>query len=173
MYKFRQLFECFGHLYQKRFNMKRKIIFFCSFVFVAWACSESKEFQLEKSDLVIKAGTVCGWCAKNDTLIISGKSYRYVNFIQCSTTNPSVKKTGKLETTELESLLNQLDLQEFKKLELNSCNVCVDGCDDWITIKNGAETHTIRFSRNDSKLQPIKAFVDQLNALKAKYEVGN
>ncbi len=153
--------------------MIRKIIFFCSFAFAAWSCSESKEEVLESSDLVIKAGTVCGWCSQNDTLIISGKSFRYVNFIKCSTTNPSVKKTGQLETTELESLINKLDFQEFKKLELNSCNVCFDGCDDWISIKNGAETHSIRFDRNDIKLQPVKAFVDQLSALKAKYKAGN
>lgn len=153
--------------------MKSNVLFPISLAFAVLSCSESKEFQLEKSDLVIKAGTVCGWCAKNDTLIISGKTYKYVNYIQCSTTNPAVKKTGQLETLEQEALIGKIDFGEFKKLELNSCNVCVDGCDDWITIKSGSETHTIRFSRNDSKLQPIKAFVDQLNTLKAKYEVSN
>jgi len=147
----------------------RIILFLIAFVFVTWSCSESQEYELESSDLVIKTGTVCGWCAKNDTLIISGKSYRYVNYIECSTTNPSVKKTGQLETAESEILVSKLNFQEFKKLDLNSCNVCVDGCDDWISIKNGAETHTIRFSRNDPKLQYIKSFVDQLNELKSRY----
>jgi len=149
--------------------MMSKVLFLIALAFAVFSCSESKEFQLEKSDLVIKTGTVCGWCARNDTLIISGKSFRYVNYIQCRTTNPSVKKTGNLESAELESLRNELDFQEFKKLELNSCNVCVDGCDDWISIKNGPETHTIRFSRNDSHLQSIKQFVDQINAIKRRY----
>lgn len=150
-----------------------KILFLIVIVFSAWSCSESKEDELESSDLVIKTGTVCGWCSKNDTLTISGKTYRYVNFIQCSTTNPSVKESGVLEAAETELLLNALDFQEFKKIDLNSCNVCFDGCDDWITIKNGSETHSIRFSRNDPKLQSIKSFVDQLSTIKAKYTAGN
>ncbi len=149
----------------------KKILFWGVLIFAAWSCSESKEEVLESSDLVIKTGTVCGWCSQNDTLIISGKSYRYVNFVQCSTENPSVKNSGTLETSETQALLKVLDFQEFKKLELNSCNVCVDGCDDWISIKNGAETHTIRFGRNDSGLQPVKALVDELNTLKSKYSV--
>lgn len=150
-----------------------KVLFPIVLTFVVLSCAESKEFQLEKSDLVIKAGTVCGWCAKNDTLIISGKTYKYVNYIQCSTTNPAVKKTGEIETSELEALTAKIDFAEFKKLELNSCNVCVDGCDDWITIKSGSETHTIRFSRDEPKLQPVKAFVDELNALKSRYSGNN
>ncbi len=150
-----------------------KILFLTVIVFSAWSCSESKEDELESSDFVIKTGTVCGWCAQNDTLTIDGKDVRYVNFTQCSTTNPSVSKTGRLETAALELLLSTLDYPEFKKLDLNSCNVCVDGCDDWISIKNGAETHTIRFDLNDPKLQSVKSFVDQLNAIKTMYEVGN
>lgn len=141
--------------------------------FSVWSCSESREDELELSDLVIKTGTICGWCSKNDTLIISGKSFRYVNYIQCSTTNPSVRKTGQMENEEAETLLNKLDFQEFKKLDLNSCNVCFDGCDDWITVAKGSETHTIRFAANEPKLQSIKAFVDELNALKSRYSGNN
>lgn len=153
--------------------MKSNVLFLIALAFAVLSCSESKEFQLEKSDLVIEAGTVCGWCSQNDTLTISGKTFRYVNYIRCSATNPAIKKTGQIETLELEALIGKIDFAEFKKLDLNSCNVCVDGCDDWITIKSGSETHSIRFTRNDSKLQPIKAFVDQLNAFKTKYEVTN
>jgi hypothetical protein len=152
----------------------KKYLFLLAFGFMLGACTENNvnEFELDPSDLVIKAGTICGWCAQNDTLIISGQSFRYVNYVQCNTTNPSVRKTGRLAAAETELLLKKLDFSEFKKLDLNSCNVCVDGCDDWITITQGSETHSIRFGRNDSKLQSIQAFVDQLNALKSKYS-GN
>lgn len=151
----------------------RKVLFLIFVVFAIWACSESTNEVLESSDLVIITGTVCGWCSKNDTLIISGKSFRYVNYTQCSTSNPSVRKTGRLATEEAETLLNMLDFQEFKKLDLNSCNVCFDGCDDWITVIKGSETHSIRFATNESKLQSIKAFVDKLNALKSRYSANN
>jgi len=149
--------------------MMRRIYFLIAAAFAVWSCSESKEFQLEKSDLVIKTGTICGWCSKNDTLIISGKSFRYVNYIQCSATNPSVSKTGQIAPEEVETLSNKLDFQEFEKLDLNSCNVCFDGCDDWITVTKGSETHSIRFAANEPKLQSIKAFVDELNAVKSRY----
>jgi len=76
---------------------------------------------------------------------------------------------GELNETELDALLAKLDFAELKKLDLNSCNVCFDGCDDWIYFSNGTENHYIRFSRNDPKLQMIQTFVDQLNAIKTQY----
>ena len=82
---------------------------------------------------------------------------------------PAVEKNGQIATADLEALLSNLDFNELKKLDLNSCNVCFDGCDDWIYFDNGSESHYIRFTRNDPKLQPIQVFVDQLNAIKTQY----
>lgn len=149
----------------------KKILWLCIVVFAIGACTKSI-IDTQKSDFVVTTGTVCGWCSQNDTLTIDGNKIRYVNFKQCNNTNPSVSKTGMLDQSSLEKL-SLVDFEAFKMIELNSCNVCFDGCDDWITIKNGSETHTIRFSRNDPKLQPVKAFVDQLSAIKATYESGN
>lgn len=151
----------------------RRYLGFAFIVLVLGACAKSIIEDSNESDFVIKAGTVCGWCAQNDTLTIDGSKIRYVNFIQCNTTNPSVKKTGEIDQESLNQLKASLDFAEFKKLDMNSCNVCVDGCDDWITIKNGVESHTIRFSRDDPKLQPIKAFVESLSSLKEKYRTAN
>ena len=154
--------------------MIKKIIFAVSVVLVAFSCSnDTLEEKIPDSDLVIKTGTVCGWCSVNDTLTISGTSTRYVNYTQCNNSNPSVEKKGQLKTSELESLLAQLDFSELKKLELNSGNIAFDGCDDWIYYKNGTDSHYIRFTHNDPKLQPIKEFVDQLNAIKTQYAGSN
>lgn len=136
------------------------------------SCTDKTFDDSSKSDLIIKTGTVCGWCTVNDTLTINGNDIRYVNYTKCSSASPSVNKTGRLETSELEDLLAKLDVPEFKKLDLNSCNVCFDGCDDWVTWSNGADTHTIRFAKNDPKLKNIQAFVDELNRIKAKFS-GN
>lgn len=149
----------------------KKFIWLSIVVFAIGACTKSI-IDTQESDFVIKTGTVCGWCSQNDTLTIDGNKIRYVNFIQCNNTNPSVNNTGVLDKTTMEQL-RSVDFEAFKKLDLNSCNVCFDGCDDWISIKNGAEMHTIRFGRNDPKLKPKKSFVDQLNAVKATYEAGN
>jgi len=150
--------------------MLRKFLLIGVVFIVAFACTyDSLDDKSNDSDLIIKIGTICGWCSVNDTLTITRKSVRYVNYANCSTNKPSVEKMGELNATELDALLAKLDFAELKKLDLNSCNVCFDGCDDWIYFSNGTEDHYIRFTRNDPKLQPIQTFVDQLNAIKTQY----
>jgi len=150
--------------------MLRKFLLIGVVFIVAFACIyDSVDDKSNDSDMIIKTGTICGWCSVNDTLTITRNSVRYVNYANCSTNKPSVEKIGEMNTAELDALLAKLDFAELKKLDLNSCNVCFDGCDDWIYFSNGTENHYIRFTRNDSKLQPIQAFVDQLNAIKTLY----
>lgn len=154
--------------------MIQRFLFVCLFLIFSFSCVyDNLEEKSTAAVLVIKTGTVCGWCAKNDTLTLSDTHVRYVNYTNCSTSKAIVEKTGELTASELQTLLNLLDFDELKKLELNSCNICVDGCDDWISFKNGTQTHYIRFGKNDAKLQPIKAFVDGLNTIKGKYTVSN
>lgn len=154
--------------------MIRRILFVAAFIVFDLSCTyHFIEGTETGADVLIKTGTVCGWCSKNDTLTISETRVNYVDYKNCSTTNPAVNKSGQLTTAELNELLGKLDFDELKKLELNSCNVCADGCDDWISYKNGSQTHTIRFSRNDPKLAPIKDFVDQLNVIKSRYSSAN
>lgn len=147
--------------------MLRKYLFIIAAIAFLFSCADENKYT--NSDLIIKTGTVCGWCAVNDTLTITRNVVRYVNFTNCSTNNPAVTKTGHLESSELDDLLAKLNVSELKKLDLNSSNVSFDGCDDWISFTNGTDSHYIRFTRNDPKLQPIQAFVEQLNAVKAQY----
>lgn len=150
--------------------MLRKLLLIITVITFAFSCTyDSLDDKSNASYLIIKTGTVCGWCSVNDTLTITRKSVRYVNYTNCSTNKPSVEKMGELNSAELDALLAKVDFAEFKKLDLNSSNVSFDGCDDWIYFSNGAENHYIRFTRNDPKLQPIQAIVDQLNVIKAQY----
>lgn len=147
----------------------RNFLLATTIVLVALACRDEQLVTGKAhSDLIIKTGTICGWCSLNDTLTIQGNSVRYVNYTQCDNTQPAVEKEGQISALELEALLSALDFEELKKLDLNSCNVCFDGCDDWIYFSNGKESHYIRFTRNDPSLQPVKTFVDLLNAIKVK-----
>lgn len=147
-------------------------IFICTLVVIfAFACQDEQLVsKRNSSDLTIKTGTICGWCSRNDTLTINENSVRYVNYTQCNNSKPSIDKTGKIASSELDSLLMMLDFEEFKKIELNSCNVCFDGCDTWIEIHQGEESHYIRFSGNETDLEPVKGFIVRLNALKTKYQ---
>jgi hypothetical protein len=49
-------------------------------------------------------------------------------------------------------------MDDFIKLNYNSCNICIDGCDEWIYMQNEESSHKITFGpgfKNDSinKLQ--------------------
>lgn len=166
--------KLYWYLCFKRTDMFRKFLVFAAIMAFGFSCTYTfTEEKVADANFVIKTGTECGWCSQNDTLTISDTRVKYVDYKKCSTTNPTVSKSGELTTAELNELLGKLDFDELKKLDLNSCNVCADGCDDWISYKSGSQTHTIRFSRNDPKLAPIKAFVDQLNVIKSRYSSGN
>jgi len=150
--------------------MIRRIVFTASVIVIAFSCRNNPLAENDlNSKLIIKTGTVCGWCTVNDTLTIHGNAVIYVNYTKCDNSKPVAEKTGQLPTSELEALINKLDINELKKIDLNSCNVCADGCDDWIFFDNGLQSHYIRFGKGDPKLQSVQLFVDQLNAIKLQY----
>jgi hypothetical protein len=151
--------------------MLRKYLFAIAAIVFVFSCADDDKNT--DSGLTIKTGTVCGWCAVNDTLTITRNTVRYVNYTNCSANSPEVTKSGQMESSELEGLLAKLNFSELKKLDLNSSNVSFDGCDDWISFTNGKDSHFIRFTRNDPKLQPIHDFVEQLNSIKARYKANN
>lgn len=142
-------------------------------LFVFFSCDDEIQDSRFDESIVIRTGTICGWCTKNDTLEIRGTNVRYVNYAQCSNSVPSFEKKGSLLVPEYENLLKKLDVSELLKLELNSCNVCVDGCDSWIYFENKNGSHYIRFGDSEKKLESIQSFVDQLSLLKESYSAGN
>jgi len=80
-------------------------------------------------------------------------------------------KNREIETakTDWDQLIEFLDKEEFQKIEINSCNVCADGCDTWITLNDGGNSHTIRFGSNDSlAIAEIQPFVDKLKEIRVK-----
>ena len=147
-----------------------KIMLVVSVILIVNSCQSDQLTEKNiHSNLIIKTGTICGWCTVNDTLTIHGNAVGYVNYTKCDDSKPFVEKNGQLPTSELEMLINKLDISELKKIDLNSCNVCADGCDDWIFFDNGSQSHYIRFGNGDPKLQPIQLFIGQLNAIKIQY----
>lgn len=149
----------------------KRIIIVAVLIILVFACQEEQLVSEKNSpDLTIKTGTICGWCSRNDTLSILGNSVRYVNYTQCDNRKPTINKTMVIETKTLDSLLMMLDYDEFKKIDLNTCNLCFDGCDTWIEIHQGKELHYIRFTGNETKLEPIKGFIERLNVIKSKIQ---
>lgn len=150
--------------------MNKRFTFAVTLVWVLFSCTyDTLEETRTKSGIVIKTGTVCGWCARNDTLSITGNWVRYVNYVNCNAANPAVQKFGEISQTDFENLVKLLDFNSLEKIDLNTCNVCVDGCDTWLLVEKGTESHYIKFGGTESELQPIQAFIDRLNQIKSQY----
>lgn len=130
----------------------------------ACACNDDKN---DSRNLVIMTGKVCGWCAGSDSLAINSAQSVYEFFGVCNEPNKSiVENTQSQEWHELRSSLNW---NQFKKVDVNTCAICADGCDTWIRIQNGAESHYIRFTDSSTEIEPIRPFVNQLRALHEEF----
>ena len=110
----------------------------------------------------------CGWCAGSDSMSFTNSKETYFkppicNFKGVSYAYPAAPKNW-------ESLVTTFDMEKFSQIEMNTCGVCVDGCDDWVTVQLGAKMHSIRYSDiEDEKLKPIKPFLLKLRAIREKY----
>jgi hypothetical protein len=120
-----------------------------------------KDEGLEENGLIIKMSGSCGWCGGYDSLKISESAIYYAFNDPCGDADSSNNwVTNKDDWNELIGLL---DLLEFKKVNVNTCYVCVDGCDTWISVKSEYFFHEIRFGDYDSlTVQPIQPFIDKL-----------
>lgn len=129
----------------------------------------SCESDTENSEMVITIGTTCGWCAGTDSLVITKNNMTYTLAAIC---DRGEKKINKVTPDSIWQKINGLyDQTKFEKININTCNVCADGCDTWIRVQNGDFNHIIRFSSyQDTVLSPIWEFVGKLNDLKNEYE---
>lgn len=146
-----------------------KVFLLASMLLLLWAISCNKD--KETSGLTIVGGSVCGPCAGTDSVIISDYRINYRNMNSCD--HHAYSKVSHMGKSEWDKLNAIIDFDEFNNIHLNTFNVCVDGCDKWITIRNGSYSHTIRFGNQDSAaVQPIKRLVDKVDSLREVYRTG-
>jgi hypothetical protein len=152
-------------------------IIFSIFLFVLIFCTCNKEsnhltisdYKVDSTGIVIKYGMACGWCGGNDSLTIFSNDLWYFSHSPCDNTTKVEHEL--LSENEKNDLLNSLNLNDFSKIEINTCFICVDGCDKWISVKNNNYYHQIRYGTYDSlTMRSIKNFVDKLDLLKAKFK---
>lgn len=122
----------------------------------------------DNSSLQIIAGFMCGWGTGEDSLYISKTSIKYVYYIPATTMLPQINKTRSVQDTEWINIVNSIDLNEFVKLNYNSCNICVDGCDEWISIQNNQVSHQIRFSKG-IKIDSIYKLQNKIAQLRSEF----
>lgn len=151
-------------------TMKYRQLLVFLFTFLLVNCSKTEDNPMIKhnTSLVIKAGYMCGWGSGQDSLIISSNTIRYVYSVPARSQLPEINKERQTTAAEWNNILNSIDYTTFSKLNYNTCNICVDGCDEWITIKNSSVSHQIRFGLG-LKIDSIKALQDLLAQLRSEF----
>ena len=122
----------------------------------------------DRVEIVIKTGQECGWCAGGDSLVITKFSSSYKFRSPCD--EPADKeKDAKTNRADWDELVAALNWDDFKKVNVNTCALCADGCDTWINIENNRETHHIRFTDSSPEIEPIRTFVEKLKAMHEEF----
>lgn len=146
--------------------MKPIAFFILTVLFCFSGCRKSE--LKPGSELIIKAGFACGWGSGEDSLEISKTTIRYVYYIPAKFREPVINITRPVTDSEWTEVLNDINLDDFVKLNYQSCNICVDGCDEWISIKGDQVSHEIRFAKG-LNIDPIGKFQNKLAQLRAEF----
>jgi hypothetical protein len=143
------------------------------FVFLMLVCLDGcdkheNKSDIEESPLKIRAGFMCGWGSGEDSLYISNTVIKYFYYVPAQSMLPKINKTRTTTEAEWDDILKSLDLNNFVKLDYNSCNICFDGCDEWIKIQDDQLSHQIRFGMG-SKIDPISSLQTILAQYRAEF----
>lgn len=120
------------------------------------------------SCLIIRAGFICGWGTGTDSLEISRTEIKYVYYIPSKSYVPIINKTRSISDEEWKEIVNDIDTESFLGLDYQSCNVCVDGCDEWIFIQNGKLSHKITFGKG-LEISTISKLQSKLAELRTEF----
>jgi hypothetical protein len=113
---------------------------------------------------------VCGWCAGEEFITITSSEINYERKIPCGEGKGTTKKSSSISSSEWNKIISSFNMKEFKTLEYNSCNVCVDGCDEIIRITENNNTHEIRYSPSD-KIQETENLRHYLSEVMEKMKM--
>jgi hypothetical protein len=140
-------------------------------VLLLFGCYNSELKQTNGSDLVIKAGFVCGWGSGADSIVISGKGINYCYYIPAKSSRPQISRTRSVSRDEWIQIEDAVNMAGFTRLQYQSCNVCVDGCDEWIFIQKGDSLHKITFGKG-RKIDSISSLQAKLAQIRAEFSLN-
>jgi hypothetical protein len=144
--------------------MKAVSIITISLLIIFFSCKKTKD----DSDLVINAGFVCGWGAGMDSIKITQKAIQYVSYIPARSSTPVINKNRAVSEGEWQDILNVVNTDDFLSLNYNSCNICFDGCDEWISVQNDRISHKITYGKGTS-IDSISGLQDKIAQLRAEF----
>lgn len=131
---------------------------------------QRKSTPLSNEDVTISISTVCGWCTGSDSLVIDANKSVYGYTPSCDPAQGTERSTltDKKQWNELVALL---DKEQFKKININLCNVCADGCDVRVTVKDKNYIHSISYGgSNNEAVITIRPFLEKLETISAAYK---
>ena len=148
--------------------MRKTLFVFVSITLIVFGCKKTDSNQTDNSSLIIKAGYVCGWGSGTDSLEITKTAIKYLYFVPSKSSSPQISKTRSVSSNEWTEIQGDVNTDNFLKLNYQTCNVCVDGCDEWILIKNDKVSHKITYTKGQ-KLDTISKLQDKLTQLRAEF----
>jgi hypothetical protein len=147
-------------------NLKLTSFLILTALFVLPECKKTE--TPVSADLVINAGFVCGWGSGLDSINITQTSVTYRYWVPHTSLTAVINKTRSVSESEWKAIMNDLDQDEFVKLNYQSCNVCVDGCDEWISVQGDKISHKITFGKG-TVIVEISRLQDKLAELRAEF----
>ncbi|WP_154647945.1 hypothetical protein [Pedobacter arcticus] len=148
--------------------MRAYLILIIASFLMASACKTVQTEQTDNSDLVIKTGFICGWGSGQDSMEVTQKAVKYIYYVPRKSSQAQITKTRAISDAEWTEISSAVNMADFVKLDYKTCNVCVDGCDEWISIEKGKLSHQITFNKGE-KINSIGKLQIQLAKLRAEF----
>lgn len=120
---------------------------------------EGADYNLELS-----MGIHCGWDLRQDSISIAADSASLHQNYRVDSNTIKLSASKSLGVQQIKSLKAALDWNYFSALNYNSGDLGSDGCDIWLRIKRGGQSHEIRFSPSDT-IPQLRALTDQLDSI--------
>jgi hypothetical protein len=121
--------------------------------FILFSCDE--EVKENTVDVQIDFGVECGWCAGTEKIILTPYKMVYLKQIPCGENKGILQKEKPLSSDEWNQIVSTFDFEIFTTLAYSECNICVDGCDEILTITRQNKTHKISYTPN-TEIKEIK-----------------
>ena len=138
-------------------------------IFISLLISNCKKWDSTPTgDLVIMAGYMCGWGSGEDSITISVEGIKYKSSVPAQPLQPKIEKSRSVSRSEWNEIKKEVNLEVFRKLTYNTCNICVDGCDEWINIRDDDYFHGIRFGKG-TQIDPISTLQARLASIRAEF----
>jgi hypothetical protein len=148
--------------------MKYIIFLSLTFITITGCFKFNDNPNVDPGPIKLSAGFACGWGSGEDSLVIYTSAIKYMYWVPAQSREPKINMTKEISGATLDSILRTIDYAAFQKLNYNTCNICVDGCDEWITVYKGSESHRIRYSKG-LKISSISALQDKLAEIRKEF----